>query len=263
MILRPCRCLGADMPALGFAAPRLRFGPVRMPLGMDGATALRKGRVRTGLGAGKRPLTSGGPPPGRSCAAGAARPPPAIGFGPVPKQQFGRWAAGKLFVIRGQGLPLWAGSGNAARFPRPRGTVPTGPAGPRGTQASARPGGGEAPAGGGAGAGRGLWAPGWPRISGTLWQGRWPLPERPGIPKCVRTPLRAGPGKATRVSPAPARRCPVDRWVQAPRKASARPGGREAPAGGGAGAGRGLWPPAGPDPSVAQWQGRWPLPLQR
>ncbi len=90
MILRPCRCRGADMPALGFAAPRLRFGPVRMPLGMDGATALRKGRVRTGLGAGKRPLTSGAPPPGRSCAAGAARPPPAIGFGPVPKQQFGR-----------------------------------------------------------------------------------------------------------------------------------------------------------------------------
>ncbi|MCA4926968.1 MAG: IS110 family transposase, partial [Rhodobacter sp.] len=27
--------------------------------------------------------------------------------------------------------------------------------------------------------------------------------------------------------------------------------------------GRGLWPPADPDPSVALWQGRWPLPVQR
>ncbi len=76
-------------------------------------------------------------------------------------------------------------------------------------------------------------------------------------------PIRAGPGNATRVSPARARRCPADRWVQAPRKASARPGGGEAPAGGGAGAGRGLWPPAGPDIGVALWQGRRPLQLKR
>jgi len=75
-----------------------------------------------------------------------------------------------------------------------------------------------------------------------------------------RTPLWAGSGNASRVSPARAARLPVDRSVQAPRKASARPGGGEAPARGGAGAGRGLWPPAGPDPGAAQWQGRWPLP---
>ncbi len=37
-----------------------------------------------------------------------------------------------------------------------------------------------APAGGGAGAGRGLWAPGGPRISVTLLQGRWPLPWKRG-----------------------------------------------------------------------------------
>ncbi|MFN7595363.1 MAG: hypothetical protein ACK5PT_01115, partial [Cereibacter sp.] len=43
------------------------------------------------------------------------------------------------------------------------------------------------------------------------------------------------------------------------RASAARPGGGEAPAVGGAGAGRGLWPPAGPDASVALWQGRWPL----
>jgi hypothetical protein len=65
-------------------------------------------------------------------------------------------------------------------FPRPCGTVPHRPAGPGITQASARPGGREAPAEGGAGAGRGLWAPGWPGISRALWQGRWPLPWRRG-----------------------------------------------------------------------------------
>jgi hypothetical protein len=69
-----------------------------------------------------------------------------------------------------------AGAGNALRFRRPRATVLRRPAGPGIAEASARPGGREAPAGGGAGAGRGLWAPGGPRISVALWQGRWPLP---------------------------------------------------------------------------------------
>jgi len=58
-------------------------------------------------------------------------------------------------------------------------------------------------------------------------------------------PPWAGPGNATRVSPARAGRCPVDRWVRDRQKASARPGGGKAPAEGGAGAGRGLWAPAG------------------
>jgi len=78
-----------------------------------------------------------------------------------------------------------------------------------------------------------------------------------------RTSLRAGTGNATRVSPARAGRCPVDRSAQAPRKASARPGGGEAPARGGSGAGRGLWPPAGAGHSGSLWQRRWPLPWQR
>jgi len=56
---------------------------------------------------------------------------------------------------------------------------------------------------------------------------------------------------------------PPEPFPQAQRQASARPGGGEAPATGGSGAGRGLWPPAGPDPGAALWQGRWPLPLQR
>jgi len=61
----------------------------------------------------------------------------------------------------------------------------------------------------------------------------------------VLSSVRAGPGNATRVSPARARRCAADRLVRDQQKASARPGGCKAPAGGGAGAGRGLWPPAG------------------
>ena len=57
--------------------------------------------------------------------------------------------------------------------------------------------------------------------------------------------VRAGTGDATRVSPACARRYQPDRQVGDQQKVGARPGGREAPAVGGAGAGRGLWPPAG------------------
>ena len=62
------------------------------------------------------------------------------------------------------------------------------------------------------------------------------------------------------VSAARTRQFPVDRQVREKQKASARPGGREAPAGGGAGAGRGLWAPGGPTISGTLWQGRWPLP---
>ena len=63
------------------------------------------------------------------------------------------------------------------RFPRPRATVPRRPEGPGEPEASARPGGGEAPAVGGSGAGRGLWPPAAPVPRATLWQGRWPLPR--------------------------------------------------------------------------------------
>jgi hypothetical protein len=91
-------------------------------------------------------------------------------------------------------------------------------------QASARPGGREAPAGGGAGAGRGLWAPGWPRVSGALWQGRWPLPKGPGIPAWSGTPpLRAGPRNAPRF-PRPRGTLPPRSVPPAPTEASARRG---------------------------------------
>jgi len=86
----------------------------------------------------------------------------------------------------------------------------------------------------------------------------------PAIPAVTAlSPVRAGSGNATRVSPALAQRWPVDRQVREQRQASARPGGREAPARGGAGAGRGLWAPGWTRGSAALWQGRWPLPFQR
>jgi hypothetical protein len=67
-------------------------------------------------------------------------------------------------------------------------------------QASARPGGGEAPAVGGAGAGRGPWPP---AGQGSAWHfGRGDGPAIAAV--TVLSPLRAGSGNATRVSP-PAR----------------------------------------------------------
>jgi hypothetical protein len=60
--------------------------------------------------------------------------------------------------------------------------------------------------------------------------------------------------------PARARRFPADRQVQAQRQASARPGGREAPALGRGGRWPGALAPGAPRISRALWQGRWPLP---
>ena len=67
----------------------------------------------------------------------------------------------------------------------------------------------------------------------------------------VPPPLRAGTGNALRV-PARARRFPVDRQVQAPR--------RPAPAGGWGGRWLRVLAPGWPGINVAPWQGRWPLP---
>ena len=71
------------------------------------------------------------------------------------KRQSDRLPAGRLLPIRGTGLPLWAGPGNAARFPARAERFPADRQVQSHRQASARPGGREAPAGGGAGAGRG------------------------------------------------------------------------------------------------------------
>ena len=93
----------------------------------------------------------------------------------------------RFFLIR----PEWSCRSGRIRkrtaFPRPvsdhgpEGTLPS-----SATKASARPGGGEAPAVGGACAGRGLWLPAGPGTSAATWPGRWPRPERTG---CVQTLL--------------------------------------------------------------------------
>jgi len=116
--------------------------------------------------------------------AGAKRPPGAGralagGFGP-------RLATGKCGAVAGAMAPaiaaeivlspVRAGPGNAARFPRPRATVPCRPADPGPAE-------GQRPTRRGRSARRwrgGRWpgalAPGWSRGSVALWQGRWPLP---------------------------------------------------------------------------------------
>ncbi len=144
-------------------------------------------------------------------------------------------------------LSVRAGTGNATRVsPAPAQRCPVDRQVLEQQQASVRPGGCEAPAVGGAGAGRGLWPPAGPDPGAALRQGRWPLPLKRGqrFRQCGRDQ------ETQRVSSARAGRCPVDRQVQDQRQASARPGGGEAPARGGAGAGRGLWSPA--DPCHAQ-----------
>jgi len=153
--------------------------------------------------------------------------------------------------------PVRAGAGNATRVsPARSGHCPADRLVRDQQKASARPGGDEAPARGGAGAGRGLWPPAGQGAAWRCGRGDGPCQRRGG------SAFASAGGRRKRDPRFPARagRSPVARQVRAPRKASARPGGREAPAGGGAGAGRGLWPPAGPDPGVARWQGRWPLP---
>ena len=120
------------------------------------------------LGAGRALAGGFGPPAGQGSAGRCGR-------GDCPCH--GSRAGGSDDVLP---PPVRAGPGNALRFPRPRATLHPRLVQPAPREASARPGGREAPAMGGAGAGRGLWAPGWPGINVALWQGRWPLPLQRG-----------------------------------------------------------------------------------
>jgi hypothetical protein len=113
----------------------------------------------------------------------------------VLKQQSDRQPAGKLFPVRGQGLALWAGPGNATRVSpaRPRATLPPGPVQPAATKASARRGrGGRWP---------GALAPGWTRFSVVLWQGRWPLPGCAGRAQAQEVPAFGSGGPCGRHFP--------------------------------------------------------------
>jgi len=153
---------------------------------------------------------------------------------------------------KGDGLCQPSGDGAIARpggirkrdprFHRPRGTVPRRPASPGRTEASARPGGREAPAEGGAGAGRGLWAP------------RRARDQRYAVAKAMAfamasgsdpSSLRAGQGNATRVSPARAGRSPVDRQVREQRRPAPDPAGEKRPPRAGRALAGGFGPPAG------------------
>ena len=146
------------------------------------------------------------------------------------------------------------------RFPRPCAALPQRPVQPAPTPASARPGGCEAPAG--SGAGRGLWPPAgqgpawrWGRGDGPCQRDRASRSAqerhsgrdqetRPAFPRPRATlPCRpAGPGTTKGQRPIrrarSARRGRVGRWP-------------------------GALAPGWSGISVALWQGRWPLPLQR
>jgi hypothetical protein len=104
----------------------------------------------------------------------------------------------------GKGIAPLGGIRKRRAFPRPRATVPRRSAGPGTRQASARPGGCEAPALGRDGRWPGALAPGWPRISRAQWQGRWPLPgcarrarRRKRFPLCGQAAPAAGPFSAS------------------------------------------------------------------
>jgi hypothetical protein len=126
---------------------------------------------------------------------------------------------------------LWAGKGNTLRFPARARQSPADRSVREQRQVSARPGGGKAPAMGGScawvqrGAVAGAMAPASGAVK-LLWSVRAGPGNTPRFPRLRATP----PQKSSQ---------------RAHRQASARPGGREASAKGGAGAGRGLWPPAG------------------
>ena len=176
------------------------------------------------------------------------------GFGPRPGGCH-RGAVAKAMAFANGG----GGGRNAARpsdpnpggtrkrdplFPRPCGTPHSGPVPPAKRKASAGPGGCGAPAFGGACAGRGVWprpggcrrgavakamafayGAGWVAKSLTFRRAGRDPETRPAFPRLRGTP---------HIGPVPS----------AQREASAGPGGGEAPAFGGACAGRGLWPPA-------------------
>jgi hypothetical protein len=158
---------------------------------------------------------------------------------------------------------LRAGPRKRTAFPPPLRNSAAKTVSPSVTQASARPGGGEARAVGGAGAGRGLWPPAARGVTESPWQRRWPLPWWRGAGGTLGFTFRPLSGReegnATRVSPAPARRRGKDRLTQ--RNAGQRPTRRARSARQGRG---GRWPgalaPGWRRGSVALWQRRWPLP---
>jgi len=144
----------------------------------------------------------------------------------VLKRHPGRLPAGALLPIRGRGLPLCAGSGNATRVSPARAARCRCDRQVRETQRPAPdPAGGKRP----------------PRAGRALAGGFGPRrdKDRPcAVAKAmafanqaakVQSPVRAGPGNATRVSPARARRCLVDRQVREGQRPAPDPAGGKRP----------------------------------
>jgi hypothetical protein len=131
------------------------------------------------------------------------------------------------------------------RFPRPRATLPPGPMLPAPTEASARPGGLEAPAGGGAGAGRGLWPPAGLGSAGRSGRGDGPC-QRYRASRHSREHRPSGREKETHcVSPARAERCPQDPCHPNRQRPAPDPAGEKRPPGAGRALAGGFGPPAG------------------
>jgi hypothetical protein len=148
------------------------------------------------------------------------------------------WPLGRRETLRdpGTGIAPLGGNRKRSAFPCLCATVPCRPAGPGPAEASARPGGCKAPAGGGPGAGRGLWPPAGLGAAERCGRGDGPCQRdrasrsaqerpsgrdqetRPAFPRlCGTVPCRpASPGTAEGQRPArrgrSARRGRVGRW---------------------------------------------------
>ena len=130
----------------------------------------------------------------------------------------GRWPLSwqrRWWFVFCRSAPVRAGSGNACVFPARAERCHQDPCHPH----QQRP----APALGRGGRWPGALAPGWPRISVALWQGRWPLPMQQGwwFGLWSSAPLRAGPRNALRF-PRPRAALPPRPVLPAPKEVSAR-----------------------------------------
>ena len=153
--------------------------------------------------------------------------------------------------------PVWAGTGNAWRFPARARRCPVDPQVWATQRPAPDPAGAKRPPWAGRALAGGFGTPAGPDPGVVLWQGRWPLPMHRG--RSLR-PFGRGTGNATRVFPARARQCPIDREVREKQRPAPDPAGAKRPPWEGRALVCGLGPPAGPDPGAAPGQGRWPLP---
>ena len=211
------------------------------PPARDGSTKTGAARTRRGQRPARRGLC---PPAGLGTAGRCGR-----GDGPC----HGSGAVGS----HSDCSPSPGGNRKRMRFPRPRETLPPRPVPPAPTEASARPGGREAPAGSGRALAGGFGPPAGVRSAWRCGRGDGPCQGNDAVPP----PLQAGPRNALRF---PAPRGPLPpRPVQPAPTAGQRPTRRARSARRvGASAGRGLWGTRRADALCTAWPGRWPPPAR-